>query len=85
MYVKKKVEYTSIIKPLLSDAAKEIAIARKLYKSTFEDPTKYDPLESDFEEVLEGIQERLDDITAITHIIDKGRVGDDDEDTLVAG
>jgi hypothetical protein len=84
MYTKKKVEYTTIIKPLLSDVAKEISIARKLYKSTFEDPTKYDPLESQFEEVLEGIEERLDDITAITHIIDKGRA-DDYEDEIPAG
>jgi hypothetical protein len=34
--------------------------------------------------VLEGIQERLDDITAITHIIDKGRA-DDYEDEIPAG
>ena len=72
------------IKPLLDDVSKEIATARKLYKPTFENPERYDPLESEFEEVLEGIQERLDVITANTHIIDKAK-SDDDEDGVPAG
>jgi len=84
LYKKKKEEYHTKIKPLLKDVSKEIAIARKIYKPTFEDPTRYDPLESEFEEVLEGIQERLDDITAITHIIDKAQ-SDDYEDQIMAG
>jgi hypothetical protein len=82
-YKTKKEEYTKI-KLLLDDVSKEIATARKLYKPTFENPERYDPLESEFEEVLEGIQERLDVITANTHIIDKAR-SDGDEDDIPAG
>ena len=83
LYKKKKEEY-SALKEKLADVANEIDIARKRYKSTFENPEIYDPEEATFEALLEGIQERLDDITAITHIIDKAR-SDDEEDGLVAG
>ena len=83
LYKKKKEEYAAL-KEMLEDVAKEIAIARKQYKSTFENPDMYDPDESSFEEILEGILERLDDITAITHIIDKAK-SDDEEGGLVAG
>jgi hypothetical protein len=82
-YKTKKEEYAKI-KRLLDDVSKEIAVARKLYKPTFENPERYDPLESEFEEVLEGIQERLDVITANTHIIDKAK-SDDDEEGVPAG
>jgi len=82
-YKTKKQEYAKI-KVLLEDVSKEIAMARNLYKPTFENPERYDPLESEFEEVLEGIQERLDVITANTHIIDKAK-SDDDEDGVPAG
>lgn len=85
LYKSKKLEYTTILKPMLEDVAKEIAVARKNYKSTFENPEIYDPEESKFESLLEGIQERLDDITAITHIIDKGKIEDEDEDGVMAG
>jgi hypothetical protein len=85
MYKKKKEEYV-YLKELLVDVSKEIAIARKQYKSTFENPDIYDPDESAFEEILEGIQERLDDITAISHVIDKFRSNiDEDEDDPEAG
>ena len=83
LYKKKKEEYAAI-GIMLKEVAKEIAIGRKMYKPTFEDPSRYDPEESKFEEVLEGIQERLDDITAITHIIDKAQ-SDDYEDQIMAG
>lgn len=84
LYKNKKIEYNELLRPMLKDVAKEIAFARKMYRPSYENPDLYDPEECTFEELLEGIQERLDDITAITHIIDKARV-DDDEDGVVAG
>jgi len=79
MYKTKKEEYAQVLLPLLNDAAEEIKQARLAYKPTFENPELYDPAEAAFEEMLEGIQERLDVITAMTHIIDKGVAGNDDE------
>lgn len=84
MYKNKKVEYRETILPLIIAVAAEIKTARLWYKPTFENPDIYDPEESTYEELLEGIQERLDDITAMTHIIDKGQINEDDEG-LVAG
>lgn len=84
LYKNKKEEYNTLLQPMLEDVAKEIKAAREKYRSTFENPEMYDPEEQVFETILEGIQERLDDITAITHIIDKTR-SDDDEDGLMAG
>jgi len=72
------------IDPKLYEASKFIEEARNLYKPTFENPDRYDPLESTFEALLEGIQERLDWITANTHIIDKAR-SDDYNDDIQAG
>ncbi len=76
-YKNKKEEYVEKLLPMLHDVGEEIRAARKAYKSTFENRDIYDPAESAFEELLEGIQERLDDITAITGIIDKGRMDDE--------
>lgn len=83
-YKNKKEEYVLTLLPMLNDVGEEIKAARLAYKSTFENLDFYDPAESAFEELLEGIQERLDDITAITGIIDKARV-DNEYSELTAG
>ena len=83
-YESRKQEFYLKIDPKLYEASKFIEEARNLYKPTFENPDRYDPLESTFEALLEGIQERLDWITANTHIIDKAR-SDDYNDDIQAG
>jgi len=84
MYKNKKEEYRQILLPLIEEVAKEIRTARAWYKPSFENPDVYDPEEQIYEELLDGIKERLDDITAMTHIIDKGQINED-EGGLVAG
>ena len=85
-YKKKREEYTKILLPLIIEVSEEMKNARSsdYYKPTFEDPETYDPMEAQYETLLEGIKERLDVITAKTHIIDKGQL-DDDDGELVAG
>lgn len=83
-YRKKREEYGTKIRPLIDDAAKEIEASRKEYRPSFENPDTYDPMEAQYETLLEGIKERLDVITAITHLIDAAKMEDDDEG-LMAG
>jgi hypothetical protein len=78
-YATKKEEYTTKIKPMIEEVSKEIEQARKRYKSTFENPAKYDPEEAEYLLLLHGIKERLDVITAITHVIDKAQMDEDEE------
>lgn len=84
-YAKKRKEYTDKLLPLIIEVSNEMENARSpdYYKPTFEDTDTYDPMEAQYETLLEGIKERLDVITAKTHIIDKGQLDDDEE--LVAG
>ena len=79
-YAKKRKEYTDKILPLIIEVSGEMANARSAnyYKPTFEDPDTYDPMEAQYETLLEGIKERLDVITAKTHIIDKGQIDDEE-------
>jgi hypothetical protein len=85
-YAKKRKEYTEKLLPLIIEVSNEMENARSpdYYKPSFEDPDTYDPMEAQYEILLEGIKERLDVITAKTHIIDKGQL-DDDDGELVAG
>ena len=80
-YKKKRDEYTERILPLIVEVSVEMTSARSpdYYKPTFEDPETYDPMEAQYETLLEGIKERLDVITAKTHIIDKGQLDDDEQ------
>jgi soluble cytochrome b562 len=71
-------DYNNNIAPLLEDVAEHIRLARKLYKPTFESVMTCDPDEKDFQEVMDGIVERLDVITAKSKVIDK--VKPDSED-----
>jgi len=79
MYKNKKEEYRETLLPLIDAVAKEIITARLWYRPSFENPEIYDPEEQTYEELLDGIKERLDDITAMTHIIDKGQMGETDD------
>lgn len=81
-YIKRRTEYVEKIHPLIVEVASEMEISRKLYKPTFENPETYDPMEAQYETLLEGIKERLDVITAKTHIIDSARAEDGDEEMM---
>lgn len=73
-------DYNENIAPLLNDVAENIRLARELYKPTFESIESCDPDEKDFQEVMDGILERLDVITAKSHVIDK--VKQESEDVI---
>ena len=64
--------YNKEISPILDEVAEHIRMARQLYKPTFEDKS-CDPDEKDFQQVLDGIVERLDVITAKAKVIDRVR------------
>lgn len=64
-------DYNQNIAPLLDEVAEHIKLARRLYKPTFETIDMCDPDEKDFQEVMDGIVERLDVITAKARVIDK--------------
>jgi len=71
-------EYNLTIAPLLDDVAEHIRMARQLYKPTFESLETCDPDEKDFQEVMDGIIERLDVITAKSKVIDKQKPQDEE-------
>lgn len=71
VYAKREEDFEKEVAPALADIASQIKAARLAYRSTFENPAIYDPGEQAFEELLEGIEERLDLLTAKTKIIDK--------------
>ena len=66
--------YNDNISPLLDEVAVQIRVARELYKPTFESLTTCDPDEKDFQELMGGIHERLDVITAKTKVIDGEKI-----------
>jgi len=71
LYEKKKQEYDELeIDNLLLDVEKEINAMHDLYDATYEDPDTCNPEEKNFILAMRGVFERLDKITAITHIID---------------
>jgi hypothetical protein len=91
IYEKKMGEYTDIkrwgkftIQELMSDVNKKLDKAEAAYNPTFERLTTKTQEEKDFSIALRGIKETLDEITAITKIIDKARLDDGDTD-LTAG
>jgi hypothetical protein len=64
-------KYNLNVAPLLDDVAIRIKLARDLYKPTFENLTTCDPDEKDFQEMMDGIVELLDLITAKSNVIGK--------------
>lgn len=72
--------YNNEIAPLFDEVSQHIRLARELYKPTFESLELCDPDEKEFQEVMDGIVERLDVITAKSRVIDK--VKPDGEDVI---
>jgi len=66
----KQKEFWDKILPRLNNVEKEINAMHDLYDATYEDPDTCNPEEKNFILAMRGVFERLDKITAITHIID---------------
>lgn len=81
-YENKKKEYETNIKPLLIDVQNELDTAFKEYDSKFEG-VSCNPKEKEYILMLRGIQLRLDNITAMTKLIDKMQA--DDTEDIQAG
>lgn len=67
----KREDYNQKIAPLLTIVADNIKIAREQYKPTFETIKACDPEEKEFQQTLDTIFEQLDEIIAISKVIDK--------------
>lgn len=79
---KKTEEFEKEIAPLLHEIVPEIEATHQLYRDTFEDLGTCSPEEKEFILAMRGVFERLDRITAMTHVIDGVRP---DDDVVVAG
>jgi hypothetical protein len=91
IWEKKSEEYTSVIRwggktvqDLMVDADARLLYAMNMYRPTFEGEDSCDPLEKEFMIYLRGILYLLDEITAISKIIDKVSSYEDGEE-LVGG
>jgi hypothetical protein len=68
---KKAEEYNIKLDPLFTEAADLISRAREEYKPTFEGLGKCDPDEKKFQELMDATFEKLSEIVAMSHVIDK--------------
>ena len=77
VYEKNSEEYFNDILPRLDAVNLRLWDTWKLYKSSFEQPT-YDPDEHDFVVQIAMILIELDEITAISKVIDKQKMSDEE-------
>ncbi len=82
VYEKKQDEYIEKIHPKICEVAGEIERMNEMYDPTFEDLMTCNPSEKTFCYAMRGVFERLDQITALTKIIDKQGLNDEE---LLAG
>lgn len=89
IYERKPEEYTDkkrwgnlTIQELMTDAAKRLSAAWQAYNPAFEDMKTCNPEEKEFVVMLDGVKELLDEITAISKVIDKQQM--DDEGMVIA-
>ena len=75
---KKPDEYNEKLDPLFGETARLIAQARDEYKATFEGLGSCDPDEKKFQETMDAIFEKLTEIIAESHVIDKQKPGDEE-------
>lgn len=71
------------ITELLTDSYLRLQSAYEIYNADFENMQTFNPMELEFTRRLNGTKEVLDEITAITKVIDKQNISDDGD--LVAG
>jgi predicted AlkP superfamily phosphohydrolase/phosphomutase len=69
----KIIVYNDEIAPLLKEVSEEIRKAREAYKSTFENKS-CDPDEKIFQTIMDGIFERLVEISGVSKVIDKEKM-----------
>lgn len=74
---KKTEEYERDIAPKLLEILPELEATHTLYRDTFEDLGTCSPEEKEFILAMRGVFERLDRITAMTHVIDGVKLEDD--------
>lgn len=67
-------DYNERIHPVLLETAVLIKLARDQYKPTFEGMRSCDPDEKEFQETMDTIVEKLYEIMAISKIIDKEKL-----------
>ena len=80
-YVEKKAEdYNQKLDPLFVETADLISQAREEYKPTFEGMGKCDPDEKKFQELMDATFEKLSEIVAMSHVIDKQKIIDDQQE-----
>jgi hypothetical protein len=75
---KKPEEYNEMLDPLFGETAQLIAQAREEYKPTFEGLGSCDPDEKEFQKTMDAIFEKLTEIIAESHVIDKQKPGDEE-------
>ena len=74
-YAEKKAgEYNEKLDPIFAEAAELIAQAREEYKPTFENLDTCDPDEKIFQALMDATFEKLTDIIAMSHVIDKQKM-----------
>lgn len=78
-YDNKRADYNENIAPLLNEASERIREIRELYKPTFEGVHTWTDEEMDFQQALDGSFEHLCTIAAKTNVIDKQKMGEDQE------
>lgn len=75
---KEQEKYTTVIYPKLEKLDAEIDKAWEDYKQRYDQPDTWDPDELEFNKRVKMILRDLDEITALTKVIDKQRMTDDD-------
>ncbi len=78
LYEKKQEEFVEKIHPKIYEVFLEIEKMNEMYDPTFEDLTTRNPDEKTFCLMMRGVFERLDQITALTKVIDKQGLNDEE-------
>ena len=76
---KLRLEYSEKISPLLSDLMREVDAMGDQYNSVYEGESG-SGLKKDFLKVMRGVRERIDQLAALTGIVDK--IATDDEEMM---
>lgn len=74
-YENREEEYKDKIDPMMKEISREIETARTLYDPTFEGMETCNPDEKEFSKVLSGVYMRLDELTAVSKMVDAQRMG----------
>jgi hypothetical protein len=70
LYEKKSTDYNDLIAPKLNDSAEQIEMMNDNYDPVFESLASCSTKEKEFNKIMRGVFERLDEITAIAKVIE---------------